>query len=283
MEDSGEIGRRADRALVWARTRVPGANRALEALERDRFAGGALIAGGLAYRLFFWLVPFGLVVAAVLSFWERSDSEGLEDAAQTFGLSAVAAQGATEAIEQEAHSAWYFLIVGLGLLLWFSIAAVRALRVAHAVAWHVRPDKLRRPLLAGTVFSLFITTLILVTAATQALREHFGGLGLTATVALLVVYAAVALWMMRLLPHRDTPWTALLPGALLLALGVQVMHLVVVLYLTPKLGRSSELYGALGAATVILLWLYLMARLFTAAAFLNAALWEGRHRAGGPG
>jgi uncharacterized BrkB/YihY/UPF0761 family membrane protein len=279
MEASGVPGRRAERALVWARARVPGADHAWEALERDRFAGGALIAGGLAYRLFFWLVPFGLVVAAVLSFWERSDSDGLEDAAQQFGLSAVAAQGATEAIEQEAHGAWYYLFVGLVLLLWFGIGAVRALRVAHAVAWHVRPKRLRRPLVAGSVFSLFLTTLILVTAAGQALREQFGAAGLLATVALVAVYAAVALWMMTLLPHRDAPWTALVPGAVLLAFGVQAMHLVVALYLAPKLGRSSQLYGSLGAATVILLWLYLTARLLTAAAFLNAALWARRHAA----
>jgi uncharacterized BrkB/YihY/UPF0761 family membrane protein len=279
MEASGEPGRPTERALVWARARVPGADHAWEALERDRFAGGALIAGGLAYRLFFWLVPFGLVLAALLSFWERSDSSGLEDAAQEFGLSAVAAQGATEAIAQEAHGAWYYLIVGLVLLLWFGIGAVRALRVAHAVAWHERPDKLRRPVAAGFVFSLFLTTLILVSAAGQVLREQLGGVGLLGTVALVAVYAAVALWMMTLLPHRDAPWTALVPGAVLLALGVQAMHLVVVLYLTPKLGRSSQLYGALGAATVILFWLYLTARLLTAAAFLNAALWERRHAA----
>ena len=60
---------------------------------------------------------------------------------------------------------------------------------------------------------------------------------------------------------------------MLVALGTQVIHLAVVLYLAPKIGRSSELYGALGAATVILLWLYLLARLIVAAAFLNAALW----------
>jgi len=97
-----------------------------------------------------------------------------------------------------------------------------------------------------------------------------------ATIALVLLYAAVALWMMKLLPHADAPLTALLPGAVLVALGVQAMHLVVALYLGPKLGRSSELYGALGVATVILLWLYITARLLTASAFLNAALWERR-------
>jgi uncharacterized BrkB/YihY/UPF0761 family membrane protein len=65
----------------------------------------------------------------------------------------------------------------------------------------------------------------------------------------------------------------------LVALGGQAIHLAVVLYLAPKLGRSSELYGALGAATVILLWLYLVARLLVAAAFLNAALWGSRNAA----
>ena len=78
------------------------------------------------------------------------------------------------------------------------------------------------------------------------------------------------------LPHRSTSWRDLLPGAVLVALGTQVIHLTVVLYLAPKIGRSSELYGTLGASTVTLLWLYLCARLLVAAAFLNAALWEQR-------
>ena len=40
--------------------------------------------------------------------------------------------------------------------------------------------------------------------------------------------------------------------------------LPVILYIAPKLGRSSELYGTLGSATVVLLWLYLVARLIVA-------------------
>jgi uncharacterized BrkB/YihY/UPF0761 family membrane protein len=272
-------GRRAQRAVAWAQSRLPGAEYALEAIERDRFTGGALLAGGLAYRLFFWIVPFGLVLAAALSFWERADSDGLEDAAEAFGISGVAARGATAAIEQDAHSAWYFLIAGLVLLVWFSISAVRALRVAHAVVWHVHPEKPRRPLVAGMLFSLIMTSLILVTGGTQWLREELGTGGLLATIAIVVLYAAIALWMMTLLPHGDAPWTALVPGAVLLALGTQAMHLVVALYLAPKLGRSSELYGSLGASTVVLLWLYLTARLLIASAFLNATLWERKQRA----
>ena len=96
------------------------------------------------------------------------------------------------------------------------------------------------------------------------------------TLCLVLVYAAGALWMMLLLPHADAPWTALIPGAVIVGLGIQGLHLFATLYLVPKIGRTSELYGALGTATVILLWLCIIARLITLSAFLNATLWERR-------
>jgi uncharacterized BrkB/YihY/UPF0761 family membrane protein len=58
---------------------------------------------------------------------------------------------------------------------------------------------------------------------------------------------------------------------------MQCLHLLVVYYLAAKLERAPELYGALGAATVFLLWLYLIARVIVSAAFLNATLWCRRH------
>ena len=268
----------ADRALSWAQQRVPGVPHALDALDRERVAGGTLLAGGLAYKLFFWLVPLALVVAAVLSFWEREDPQSLESAGREFGLGSSAVRASMEAIEQSSNGRWYFLIVGLSLLMWFAIGVVRALRISFAVAWGVRPERMPRPILAGALFTLLAVALIVVSGATQITREQLGAEGMLPTIALVLVYAAVALWMMKLLPHADAPLAALVPGAVLVALGVQAMHLVVALYLGPKLGRSSELYGSLGVATVILLWLYITARLLTASAFLNAALWERKQR-----
>ena len=65
-------------------------------------------------------------------------------------------------------------------------------------------------------------------------------------------------------------------GSVLVAVGIVLVHLSVSFYFAPKLGRSSELYGTLGAAMVVLLWLYVAARLVVAGAFLNAALWARR-------
>jgi uncharacterized BrkB/YihY/UPF0761 family membrane protein len=265
-------------AAAWAQERVPGATLVQEALERERLHAAGLIAGGLAYKLFFWLVPLGLVFASVLSFWVDSDRSSLEQVARDFGLGGAATGAAMEAIERETHARWYFLVAGVSLLFWFGIGVVRAMCVAHAIAWRLRPEKLRRPFLAGALFSGIAIGLVGVTVATSFLREAREGPGIVATLLLLFVYVGAVLWVVDRLPHRAASWRELLPGAALIAVGNQLLHVAVALYIAPKLGRSSELYGSLGAATVILLWLYLVARLVVAGAFLNAALWERRHR-----
>ena len=271
------LGPRAERLLEWARGHVPGASTTLEALERETTAGGTLIAGGLAYRLFLWLLPFSLVIAAIASFWQGE----IKSAGKDVGLTASAAQSMSQVIANSAHDRWYFLLLGLYFLLWFGIGVVRALRLAYFVAWGIPREKFARPIRAGVVFGLCGAALICVSLLSEWAREKtpYDVVGM---ILLTVVYAAGALWMMRVLPHREVRWTWLLPGAVIVGLGIQALHLVASLYLVPRLGRSSELYGSFGAATVILLWLYIIARLFTFSAFLNAQLWERRQRATAP-
>jgi membrane protein len=273
---------RGVQAADWARTHIPGTDIAEEALERERIGAAGLLAGGLAYRLFFWIVPLGLVFAAVLSFWVEADRVSLENAARNFGIGGAAASAAADAIESGSHSRWYFLVVGLALLTWFGAGVVRALSVAQAVAWRLRPERLERPLLAGAVFTGLMVGIVVLTTATAALRERTPGPGIGLTLALVVLYLVALVWASTRLPSRASDWREFVPGAIYVALGTQALHLVVVLYLAPKLGRSSELYGTLGASTVILLWLYLEARLVVGAAFLNAALWERRQTAARP-
>jgi uncharacterized BrkB/YihY/UPF0761 family membrane protein len=270
-----QLGPRVERLLEWARSSIPGTGPVLEALERETTAGGTLIAGGLAYRLFLWLLPFSLVVAAVASFWQGD----LEAGGKQAGLTASAAKTMSQVIASGSHERWYFLVLGLYFLLWFSIGVVRALRLAYFIAWGVPRERFRRPIRGGVVFTLSTAALMAVTFSSQWAREKTS-YGVVLTILLTVVYAAGALWVMSVLPHRSgAQWAALVPGALVVAVGIQGLHLFAALYLAPRLGRSSELYGSLGAATVILLWLYIIARLLTFSAFLNAQLWERRARA----
>jgi membrane protein len=68
----------------------------------------------------------------------------------------------------------------------------------------------------------------------------------------------------------------MLPGAILFGIGVQMLHVVTVVWIARSLESKSETYGALGAALTILLWAYLLGRLITASASLNTVTWHDR-------
>jgi uncharacterized BrkB/YihY/UPF0761 family membrane protein len=71
-------------------------------------------------------------------------------------------------------------------------------------------------------------------------------------------------------------WTALVPGSLLFGAGFQAFSVAVSLWFAPRAARASTLYGSLGVALVLLVSLFLFARLAVAAAELNATLVERR-------
>ena len=241
--------------------------------------GGGLLAGGLAYRLFLWLLPIGLVGAQLLSFWLDASDESVEGAAREFGIGAAAVATAYDAVETNPTNRVFLLLIGLGLLLWFSLGFVRALQVAYALAWDVPRPKLRKPLWAVLFFNGLVLTVAVASASLAWLRAELGLLGIFGVVITVLFQTAVAVVVMWLLPRRAERWQELLPGAVLVAVGSQLVSLAVVFYFAPKIGRSSELYGTLGTASVLLVWLYLIARLITSGAFLNATLWERRNAA----
>jgi uncharacterized BrkB/YihY/UPF0761 family membrane protein len=280
--DNGRPSRTAALAarLTAARARaetLPGGSVVREVLETERDLGGGLIAGGVAFRVFLWLVPFGLVVAAILSFWSEHDRDGLERASREFGISAAATAAAAEALQNGDRNAVIVLLFGIVTLAWFTLGAVRALVLAHALAWQLKPPRIRQPLRAILLFNALFAGYALSSAGLAWLREQLGTFAILGLVVTLVVSTTIALSAMWLLPRRATQIRELLPGALLVAVGVQLVNLAVVFYFAPRLGRSEETYGAFGTAATMLVWLYVISRLITGAAFVNAILWERRH------
>ncbi|MGZ4202955.1 MAG: YhjD/YihY/BrkB family envelope integrity protein [Thermoleophilaceae bacterium] len=261
-----------DSAASRAR-RLPWARLALRSFEREQRSGAGLLAGGLAYRFFFWLVSFGLIVAAVARVWVRSSEGSLTDAAKSFGLSGVAARSAAHAVESGSNARWYLLATGFVLVLYFGLGAVRALRVTAFVAWQIKPTRVRKPVRASATFTGIFVVGLGLTTFTSWVRHHDGAVGLVVTAGTLVGYAALALVVFDLLPKADgASWRSLVPGAVLAAIGFTAIHLFTVYYLSDKLERSPKLYGTLGAATVVLLGLYLIARVIVSAMFLNATV-----------
>jgi uncharacterized BrkB/YihY/UPF0761 family membrane protein len=253
--------------------KLPYAHVALHSFEREQRSGAGLLAGGLAYRFFFWLVAFGLVIAAVASFWVRDDEGSLEHAAKSFGLSGVAARSAAGAVSDGSNARWYLLVSGIALLGYFGVGAVRAMRVTAIIAWELKPTRMRSPVRSSATFTGLFVLGVVTTLTASWVREHATLLGVLLTCATIAIYLALALCAFSLLPRPvDTTWKSLLPGAVLAAVGTCALHVFTVYYLAAKLERSPKLYGTLGAATVVLLGLYLIARVLVSAMFLNAAL-----------
>lgn len=266
--------------VATARERVeamPGAPLVREVVETERDLGGGLIAGGVAFRIFLWLVPLGLVIAALLSFWVEHDEDGLEEATREFGIGAAAAQAAAEALEAGDRNAGLVLVFGLVMLAWFSLGAVRALILAHALAWQLKPPRIRRPFRVIATFNGLFVGYTALSLGLAWLREQLGTISILGTALTLAASTGVVLTAMWLLPRRATTLRDLLPGALLVAVGAQLIQIAVLFYFAPRLGRSEETYGALGTAATLLVWLYVISRLFTGAAFLNSTLWLRRN------
>ena len=239
----------------------------LRAVERNRRVAASVLAGGLAYRLFLWMLPFGLIIGGALGFL---NSDSTEKAAEGGGLPAAISDAIGDATRSTQSDSWWLLTVGVVLLLWAGYSGAKAVRLIHSLVWDEPPSR-SRPILESLVF----TGVLCAVWAEIALRWWVRGeTGPSLLVALLMVAPLVGLflWVSLRLPHGDAPWQALLPGALVVAIGFQVLHEVVVIYLGPKPESSTSLYGSLGFATTIIFFVYLVATLVVASPILNRSL-----------
>jgi uncharacterized BrkB/YihY/UPF0761 family membrane protein len=266
--------------LESTRSRSRSVDATLAALERDRERAGRLLARALAYQLFLWLLPFTLVLVAGLGFLSSAHQSAPKDLAAHLGIVGLASQSISRAAADAEHARFVVLVVGVPVLYLASVGTITAFRTVSALAWGVPAGPVPRKPLAVLVFlglPLAGGVVILVSTAIQHSSE---GPGLIATALAVVAYIAISFVVLRALPRPDVPWTALAPGALALGLGMGAIHFIVVYFISNRVSRSSQTYGALGAAAALLLALYFMGRLFVAAVMLNSALWE---RAGAPG
>jgi uncharacterized BrkB/YihY/UPF0761 family membrane protein len=245
------------------------------AWERDRSIYGSTLAGALAFRMFLFLVPFTLVLVSIVGFAVSRDPGAEDRLSERFGLGGALASSIVTAADQSHASRWLALSIGLVGMTWAAVGAVRALRLAHSLAWGMTPRRLRRPHY-GIVLYIAAHVLVLgVPLLTQWMRNILGLVGLIP--ALLGVPALyIALWVAasKALPRKPAPWTSLLPGALVVTAGGQALHLITVLVLAPRVEQSASVYGAIGVAVVLMTWLFIVARLVVSSAVVNAVVFE---------
>jgi membrane protein len=260
-----------------ARERSPLVALGFDVYERDRRHLGGLLSGALAYRFFLWVLPFTLLFVGVLGAVTAAVGETPDELSDDLGLQGTLADLMRDAAEQRGW--WIALVIGLFGTAYAGLGAVRTLRIAHAAAWGVRPERAARPAMDSAW--LFVVLLVALAASAFAtfLRERSGPVGgLVTVLGLWALYFVIALRLAEVMPHRDVPRRALVPGAVLVALGAQGLHLFTAYYLTDRAERATSVYGAIGAALVILLWLFILARLVMGGAVLNAELAARRER-----
>jgi uncharacterized BrkB/YihY/UPF0761 family membrane protein len=249
-----------------------------EAVDRDGEVGGGIIAGALAYRFFIWLLPLALVAVAGLGFASETTDESPESTADSVGLSGLVSDSIARAADSP--NRWYALLIGVPVLVWATRSLLRALIGAHRLVWIDLRSAAPKATVAGTVRLLVLLLgFLLVSVLASAVRAWSGGPGLVSTLLVTLPYAGIWLLASLRLPHRGVPWKALVPGALLFGVGLEVLNIVAAYVIAPWAITKQGTYGALGAAAALLLALFFASRLIVGAAVLNATLWERRVRA----
>jgi uncharacterized BrkB/YihY/UPF0761 family membrane protein len=276
-ESLADRGRRlAAASNAWAedaRTRHLSVGTSLRAARHNRRVAAAVLAGGFAYRIFFWLLALGLLAGGALGFLQE---DSLDEALDRAGIPGAVVQSVGHFAHDSGSARWWLIALGGYLMLWSGYSGSKAARLVHALIWSEPPGKLGKPLTASLLFSGVCFGLGGAMSASWWLKQHATGGAIAATLVLVVPLTGLWLWVSLLLPHRDAHWKTLLPGALLVAVGFQALHVATLWFALPKLESSQSTYGPLGVVATLLFWGYLIGRLIVTAPILNASLYEER-------
>jgi len=235
--------------------------------------GGGIVGAAVAFRLFLFMVPFAFFVATALGASADLADRSTTEVAERAGIGGVVAKGVMSAESLGTRSRFLLLLVAGYATISTARSIVGTLVQAHCLVWKVPAVRVPRTRPA-LLFTACVASLMVVSSYVQRLRAAVPAPGLALTALWLFVPLAAWWWASTRLPHADAPVWALLPGAVVFAVGMQAMHLFTLFYVTRAVESKSETYGALGAAIAVLIWCYVAGRLVTGTAVVNAALWR---------
>lgn len=248
---------------------------------QDRFGEvqGDPAANGVALAIFLSLIPLLLVAIAVVGFIAGGDATFAGDVVDFLGLPAgsEAADALRTMIENAEESRQAASVVGVLGLLWRGLAVVAAVQRAIDNVWQTRSEGLKDKVRA--VLWLLGAALIFVAsfALTTVLNFLPGFLTPLSIVVGLLVNTGLFLWTYLELGRLPIGWRSMLPGALVCAVGFEILKLVGTIYVPRLVAGSSALYGSLGIAIALLAWLAFFGRLLVYGAVVNVLRWESGH------
>jgi len=229
------------------------------------------MSSALAFRLFLFFLPLMLLTVGVAGF--ASEVVDARSVDQVAGISGGLAKQVNEAFHHPGLTQWFAVLLGLFGVLAAGRSLSRVLYTASAAAWELPGN--RAPLRAVGAVAGLVCTMGVIAILINRIRESLGlGVASVSFVPALLIYALVWLGVSMFLPRATEDPGALLPGSLLVAFCITVMHAVSELYLPDRLDRASQLYGALGTTVVTLGWFFILGRAIVISIELNAAVYD---------
>jgi membrane protein len=250
----------------------------LAAWERFRANNGGQYAAAITYFSFLALIPLILLAVSVAGFVLANNPEKLTELFDHISSSLPGDVGTTvkDAVNSAIRNRTSVGLVALAGILLTGLGWIGNLRLASNAVWGVQPAKRNAVMtklvdlvaLAGLGIGVLVS--IGVTAGGTALAGtvldaagiDFTGAGtLTAVVGITLGVAGdmvIFAWLLIRLPRVSVPFPIVLRGALLAAIGFEVLKLIGTTYIAAV--NRSPAAGAFGSVIGILVWLYLVAR-----------------------
>jgi uncharacterized BrkB/YihY/UPF0761 family membrane protein len=273
------------RRLEDARPRSRTVDSAFRVASHDSETGGGVLGAAVGFRVFLFLIPYVFVIVVIFDVSASISSKSPKSVAKQAGIGGLVAQSvAASAKHLNGGSRYVALIVGLVAVLTAARSLLKTLQVVHALVWRVRLRKRTKRFRAAIALIVLITIAGALSLGVDRLRHQDPIVGVAALLLFMAVPGGVWLLISIAMPHAPKAgWRDLLPGAILFAISFLLMHALTVYWIARKIEKKSAMYGAIGSALTLLLWAYVIGRIMTAAAVLNASLWERGHPHPAPG
>ena len=269
-----ERGRRLRARADRARSSHASLEVGFSVFESDSSIGGGLLAGALAYRLFVLLLPVTLLLVSGVGLYADLADRSPRQVVEESGLHGLVASQVTATAS--GSNGWIVFLVMIPAALYALAKLYRAVAIVHALAWHQSARGIGYSAAGFATFGAVLVADLGATGVVGWIRRHNQYGGLAALGVYVVLVGGTWLLASRRLPHRDAGWLALVPGSLLVGVGLLFVNVFNVYVTTRLVENRANTYGVLGVATALLFSLVLVGRVVVVAAELNASLYDHR-------
>lgn len=250
--------------------------------ERVGETNGGAVASAATVMFFVSLFPLMLVAISVLGFVSAGNSDLASEIVEQLGLSGAGAELVQDAITTAQSSRRAASIVGIVGLLWSGLGVASAVSLAVRTPWQRKGEGMLSKAYGfvwlvggGLTFVGAMGSGALLGLLPDSIPRVVTSVGLLALG--LALELAFFLWTFWILGDRRAGWRALVPGAIVGAIGFEVLKLVGTILVPRMVASSSALYGPLGVVFAVLAWLAFFSRLVVYASALNAEMYEEEH------